>query len=92
MTATVNPGGSPARNEAALTGGGNGVIALPAAASALDYPVAGVLVHTAGNMGLIFADGTSSESHLVAVTAGMYFPFRAVAVSASNTAGLWGVN
>jgi hypothetical protein len=42
-------------------------------------------------MGLVFADGSNNDSALVAVTAGMYFPFQVVAVSPNNTATVLGI-
>ena len=62
---------------------------LPAAGSPLPLPAKGILVQTAGNMGLVMADGSTNDSDLVAVTAGEFFwGLGAVAVSASNTAVL----
>lgn len=66
----------------------NTVLPLPAAGSPLSVPTTGILVQTAGNMGLVFSDGSTNNSALVAVTAGQYFPFNAVSASASNTAVL----
>jgi len=83
---------SPATQQSRVQASGRGFIALPAASDPLTNPTSGVLVKTAGNMGLVMADGTDNNSALVAVTAGMYFPFQAVAVSSSNTAVLLGIN
>ena len=71
--------------------GGTGFATLPAASTPLAVSVMGVVVVTAGNMGLVLADGSNNDSNLIAVTAGMFFPFQAVAVSASNTAGVLGI-
>lgn len=62
---------------------------LPAAGSPLPLPCKGILVQTAGNMGLVMADGSTNNAALVAVTAGQFFwGVGAIAVSAANTAVL----
>lgn len=69
-----------------------GAVAVPASGSTpLVTPTRGLVVHTAGNLGVIMADGSSTDAHLVAVTAGMIFPYAVTGLSASNTAGVWGL-
>lgn len=70
-----------------------GIIPLPAnGATALAKPPKGILVQTAGNMGLTMADGTTNDAALVAVTAGQWFHgLSPVKASASNTAVLLAV-
>jgi hypothetical protein len=64
------------------------IVLLPAATSPLARGCKFVLVQTAGNMGLVMADGTTNDADLVAVEAGQLFPFSAIARSVSNTAVL----
>lgn len=53
--------------------------------------VRGVLVQTAGDMAILMADGSSNAGYVVAVTAGMQFPYQARATVTGNTAVLLGV-
>lgn len=91
MALTPNPV-APATTQGKITNGGRGFIALPAIASALTQPTTGVIITADGNLGLLLADGTDNNSTLIPVTAGMMYPFQALAVTAANTAGVLGVN
>lgn len=68
-----------------------GFVAIPVAASPLTHPTRGVLITTAGNLGVVMADGSDNDSQLVAVTAGMVLPLCVLSFSASNTAAALGL-
>lgn len=91
MTDTPNPR-SPLVIQTGLTIGGRGFTGMPMSSDPLDNPVSGIVVLADGDLGLVLADGTDNDSALIPVTAGMYFPFQAIAVSGSNTADVLGVN
>lgn len=71
--------------------GGSWAGVLPAAESPLTVGTRMVIVQTAGNMGLVLSDGSTNNTELIAVTAGMVFNLAAIAVSAANTAVVLGV-
>lgn len=75
------------------SGSANGFVALPACTGTpLTTPTKGVVVSSAGNLGLRLSDGTNNDSQVIPVVAGQVFPFRAVCRSAANTAGVLGLN
>ena len=71
--------------------GGLGFVALPTQAPYLTTACRAVWVTTAGNLGLVLADGTNNDAQLVAVTASQFFPVQAIGLSPSNTAVVIGV-
>lgn len=75
------------------SGSASGFVAIPACTSTpLTTPTKGVVVSSAGNLGLRLSDGTNNDSQVIPVVAGQVFPFRAVCRSAANTAGVLGLN
>jgi hypothetical protein len=69
-----------------------GFTAIPAHGSPLTHPTRGLVITTAGNLGVVMADGSDNDSQLIAVTAGMVFPFCVLSFSTSNTAAALGLN
>jgi hypothetical protein len=79
---TVQVSTSPAR----------GFIAVPASGgTALTTPTRGLVVTTAGNLGVLMADGTDNNTQLVAVTAGQILQLQVVKHTALNTAVVLGL-
>ena len=72
---------------------GQGFVTIPAVAGpALTTPTRAVLVTTAGNLGVVMADGTNNNSQLLTVTVtGQPIPLAVVSFSTSNTAAALGV-
>jgi hypothetical protein len=50
------------------------------------------VITTAGNLGVVMADGSDNDSQLIPVTEGMVFPFCVLSFSTSNTAAALGLN
>lgn len=74
------------------TSSARGFVAIPASgAGALTTPTRGIVITTAGNLGVELADGTTNNTQLIAVVAGNVFPFAVVRQSAANTAVMLGL-
>lgn len=69
-----------------------GFIVLPLSTETpLVVPPRSVIITSAGNLGLALADGTNNNSQLIAVTAGLVLPLRAIQRTVGNTAGVLGL-
>ena len=68
-----------------------GFVVIPVAASPLKVPTRGILITTAGNLGVVMADGSDNDSALVAVAAGQVLPLCVLSFSTSNGAGAIGL-
>lgn len=72
---------------------GHGFVAVPASnATALANPTRAIIVTTAGNLGVVMADGTNNNSQVVAVTVtGQPIPLAVTQTTANNTATILGI-
>lgn len=72
---------------------GQGWIAVPNSGSAaLAVPTRAIIVTTAGNLGVVMADGSNNDGQLIAVTVtGQPISLAVLQTTASNTAAILGI-
>lgn len=69
-----------------------GFVAMPESiGTALAVPPRAIIITSAGNLGVAMADGSNNNAKLIAVTAGLILPLRAVQLTVGNTAGVLGL-